>query len=130
MKCEGIIHAGLARELARLRHTDTFVISDAGLPVPADVPCIDLGYRYGQPSFADVSSAVLHEVVIEHSWVSTDIEQANPEVLAHILSLGLQPERIDHRSFKQRVHNVSFVIRTGEATKFANLLCRAGVAFG
>jgi len=130
VKRDGIIHAGLARQLARLRHTDTFVISDAGLPVAPDAPCIDLGYRYGQPSFADVSAALLAEVVVERSWVSTDIDHPNPEVLAHILGLGLSPERIAHQTFKQRARQVSFVVRTGEATKFANLLCQAGVAFG
>lgn len=37
MKRDGIIHAGLARELARLRHTDTFAICDAGLPIAAGI---------------------------------------------------------------------------------------------
>ncbi len=130
MKRTGTIHAGLARELARLRHTDTFVISDAGLPVAPGIPCIDLGYRYGQPSFADVASAVLAEVIVEASWVSTDIENANPTVLQHILDMGLTPERIDHTAFKERVQCARFVVRTGEATMYANLLCQAGVAFG
>lgn len=130
MKRTGIIHAGLARELAQLRHTDTFVISDAGLPVTPGIPCIDLGYRYGQPSFADVASALLAEVVVEASWVSADIKDANPTVLQHILGLGLTPERIDHTVFKERVQQVRFVVRTGEATMYANLLCQAGVAFG
>lgn len=130
MKRDGIIHASLARELARLRHTDTFAISDAGLPVPAGIPCIDLGYRYGQPSFADVAAAVLAEVVVEMSWVSADIQSVNPTVLRRIHELGLGPESIDHGEFKERVRHASFVVRTGEATMYANLLCRAGVAFG
>lgn len=130
MKRAGIIHAELAGALARLRHTDTFVISDAGLPAAPGVPCIDLGYRYGQASFVDVASALLPEVVVEASWVSADIDAANPAVLAHILSLGLEPVRLDHTEFKRRVLGASFVVRTGEATQFANLLCQAGVAFG
>jgi len=35
----------------------TFVISDAGLPLPWQ-PCVDLGYRYGQPGFLDVTRTV------------------------------------------------------------------------
>lgn len=130
MKRDGIIHAGLAKELARLRHTDTFVISDAGLPVPAGIPCIDLGYHYGQPPFVGVAAAVLAEVVIEASWVSADIQTVNPTVLQRIQELGLDPARIDHVEFKERVRHASFVVRTGEDSMYANLLCRAGVAFG
>ncbi|MGH3630546.1 MAG: D-ribose pyranase [Sciscionella sp.] len=130
MKRDGIIHAELARALAALRHTDTFVIADAGLPIPAGVTCIDLGYRYGQPSFVDVSATVLAEVVVEHSWMSRGVEVANPAVLAHIRGLGLQPQRIEHEAFKKQAAEAAVLIRTGEATKYANLLCRAGVAFG
>ncbi|MGH3435430.1 MAG: RbsD/FucU domain-containing protein [Sciscionella sp.] len=65
MKRDGILHAELARALAALRHTDTFVIADAGLPIPAGVTCIDLGYSYGQPSFVDVSATVL---AISTTW--------------------------------------------------------------
>lgn len=116
MKRDGIIDASLARELARLRHTDIFVISDAGLPVPSAVRCIDLGYRYGHASFVGVATALLAEVVVEASWVSADIEDANPRVLQHIHELGLTPDRIDHDEFKERVRHANFVVRTGEAT--------------
>ncbi len=127
---EGIIHAELARRLAGLRHTDTFVICDAGLPLAPTTPCIDLGYRYGQAAFADVASTVLADVVVEHSWVSQDVLSANPVVHQHLRALGLDPDPIEHEVFKSRAREVSFAVRTGEATFFANVLCRAGVAFG
>ena len=130
MKRTGIIHAELARRIAGLRHTDTFVICDAGLPLAPTTPCIDLGYRYGLASFADVTTAVLADVVVEHSWVSRDVLTVNPDVHRHLEDLGLRPEPIEHDLFKAQVRDVAFAVRTGEDTFYANVLCRAGVAFG
>jgi D-ribose pyranase len=129
MKRDGIIHAELAHRLAALRHTDTFVICDAGLPLARDTPCVDLGYRYGQATFVDVTTTVLGEVVVEHSWVSRDVIAVSPHVHQHLVDLGLQPEPIDHERFKAAVLDVAFAVRTGEDTFFANVLCRAGVPF-
>ncbi|MGH3642194.1 MAG: D-ribose pyranase [Myxococcota bacterium] len=130
MKRNGIIHAELARRIAALRHTETFVICDAGLPLGRDTPCIDLGYRYGQAPFADVATTVLGEVVIEHSWMSADVIPANPGVHRHLVQLGLEPELVEHEAFKSAVLSAAFAVRTGEDTFFANVLCRAGVPFG
>ncbi|MCX2713179.1 D-ribose pyranase [Mycolicibacterium sp. J2] len=130
MKRTGIIHAELARRIAGLRHTDTFVICDAGLPLAPTTPCIDLGYRYGQASFSDVTTAVLSEVVVEHSWVSRDVLTVSPHVHRHLEDVGLTPEPIEHELFKAQVLDVAFAVRTGEDTFYANVLCRAGVAFG
>ncbi len=130
MKRTGIIHAELARRIAGLRHTDTFVICDAGLPLAPATPCIDLGYRYGQASFTDVTTVVLADVVVEHSWVSRDVLTVSPQVHRHLQGLGLAPEPIEHELFKAQVREVAFAVRTGEDTFYANVLCRAGVAFG
>lgn len=129
MKRDGIVHAELARRIAGLRHTDTFVICDAGLPLDPQTPCIDLGYRYGRADFADVAATVLAEVVVEHSWISADMLEHNRPLHEHLLGLGLTPEPADHEWFKAQAREVSFAVRTGEATFFANVLCQAGVAF-
>lgn len=125
----GIIHAELARHLVALRHTDTFVICDSGLPLAAETPCVDLGYRYGQPRFADVVAAVLPELAIETSWISRQMIEVNQNCLASLKVHGLDPDPLEHDDFKQRVRTAKFAVRTGEATYFANVLCRAGVAF-
>ena len=43
MKTSGILHPQLVRILAEIRHKDTIVIGDAGLPVPDGVERVDLG---------------------------------------------------------------------------------------
>ena len=129
MQRTGIIHNELAGLIAGLRHTDTFVISDAGLPLAPGTPTVDLGYSYGRPPFLDVVEVVLAEVVIEHSWVTDAVRDVNPTVHSALRSFGLDPEPLDHDEFKAMVRDVKFAVRTGENTAFANVLCRAGVAF-
>ncbi|MDG5805320.1 D-ribose pyranase [Streptomyces ossamyceticus] len=125
----GIIHQELAGLIAGLRHTDTFVIRDAGLPLAPGTPVVDLGYRYGQPPFLDVVEAVLAQVVVEDSWVTDQIREVNPSVHTGLRSPGLTPEPLDHDEFKARVRAARFAVRTGEDSFFANVLCRAGVPF-
>ena len=45
----GILNSDIAKALADLGHTDTIVIGDCGLPVPAGVPKIDLALKPGTP---------------------------------------------------------------------------------
>ena len=47
----GILHPQLARVLAELRHRDTIIIGDAGLPIPKGVERVDLGWRPGDPTW-------------------------------------------------------------------------------
>ncbi|RKO62361.1 ABC-type ribose transport system, auxiliary component [Caldibacillus debilis GB1] len=53
MKKHGILNSEIAKVLADLGHTDTIVIADCGLPVPAGVKKIDLALELGKPSFLD-----------------------------------------------------------------------------
>ncbi|HWN35892.1 MAG TPA: D-ribose pyranase [Pseudonocardia sp.] len=130
MKRGGIVHSELAGLIAGLRHTETFVITDAGLPLGPDTVCVDLGYRYGEPSFLDVARTVLAEVVVEQSWVSSPVLELNAGVHAALLEMGLTPAPIDHDAFKAMARTAKFAIRTGEDTVYANVLCQAGVPFG
>ncbi len=129
MKRTGILNAQLAAALARLRHTDTFVVSDSGLPVPPEIETIDLAVVYGVPSFEVVVRAILAEIVVEAAYVSEPIAEYNPDCLALLRELYPNVEAIDHDDLKNRVSAASFVVRTGEAKPFANAVFRAGVPF-
>ncbi len=129
MKLRGIINVELARALAALRHTDTFVIADSGLAVPETVPTIDLAVVYGTPAFELVLRAVLEEVIVEAAAVSTPIAEHNPACYALVRELVPSVETMSHEALKGRVARASFVVRTGEATPFANVVLRAGVPY-
>ncbi|NIZ92812.1 D-ribose pyranase [Kineococcus rubinsiae] len=128
MRRSGLVHAELLGRLTALRHTDSFAVSDSGLPVAAGIPVVDLGVSYGVPGFAHVLGLVLAEVVVEAACVATQIER-NPAALAAVVAAGCDVERVDHEEFKRRTAACRFVVRTGEATPYANVLLRSGVPF-
>lgn len=123
MRSVGILHAELAGRINRLGHTDTFVIADCGLPVPRDVPVVDLALVFGVPRFRQVAEAVLAEVVVE----AVTIADTTPGEIRALLP-G-QPEEVSHTELKALVNSAAFVIRTGETTPFANALFHSGVPF-
>ncbi|MFI7667395.1 D-ribose pyranase [Nocardia sp. NPDC049526] len=125
MRTSGLIHAELLAALTALRHTDLFAVSDSGLPTPVGVPVIDLGISYGFPRFEPILELILGEVTVEAAWGSRDVADTNPEAAA--LLGNLNAELIDHDDFKQRIGACRFVVRTGEARPYANVLLRAGV---
>lgn len=128
MKRSGIINAPLAGHLARLGHTDLVVVADAGLPVPAHVPLVDLAIVFGLPRFTDVLDALLADIVIEHAWVS---EPADGTAAGGWIDARLDApaERIAHDDLKAMVSRAQLVIRTGEDTAYANVILRCGVPF-
>ena len=70
----GILNSDIAKVLADLGHTDTIVIGDCGLPVPAGVPKIDLALKPGTPSFLDVLTEVLKYMEVEKIHIASEME--------------------------------------------------------
>jgi D-ribose pyranase len=128
----GIINAELARLLATLRHTDRIVIADSGLPVPAaGPPTVDLAVVYGVPPFDVVLHAVIDLIVVEAAAVAEEIAEGNPACLQLIKNtVPVAPRRIPHETFKAEVAGTRAVVRTGEATPYANVILTCGVPFG
>ena len=54
MKKTGLLNPALNHMIARLGHTHTFVIADCGLPIPENIPVVDLALTFGIPRFQDV----------------------------------------------------------------------------
>lgn len=131
MKKRGILNAQLAASIAALGHKDVFMIADAGMPVPAGVPIVDLAVVGGVPTFRQVMDAVLDEACVEGFVLAEEIAEKNPELYAYITQklAGLPMEMIPHTELKQRSRNLKFVIRTGEFTPYPNIILIAGVAF-
>lgn len=131
MRSRGIINAQLARVLAELGHTDTLVIADSGLPVPPVGPeRVDLALIYGVPSFESVLRAVMDEIVVEGAVAATETTGTNPacwSLLQDVLATDIR--RVPHADFKRETERARAVIRTGEATPYANVILRCGVAF-
>lgn len=132
MKKHGILNRDIARVLAQMGHTDSIVIADCGLPIPAHVPCIDLSIRQGVPSFADVLQAVLEDFVCERALFASEAQTHNPAVVRQANALqqhGCQVQWQTHEQFKQATAQARAIIRTGEASPYANVVLYSGVIF-
>lgn len=125
----GILNSDIAKVLADLGHTDTIVIGDCGLPVPAGVPKIDLALKPGTPSFLDVLTEVLKYMEVEKIHIASEMESKNPATWQKMQELFEGKEQIlsDHEAFKAATKTAKAVIRTGEITPYANIILHAGV---
>ena len=129
MKRNGILHGDLSGHLARLGHTDTFLVVDSGFPVPPGVPVVDLRVVFGLPPFAPFLRAVLDEVVVEHAAAASELPAANPVLHDVMLERVPDLELVPHLELKQRAIGARFAVRTAEDTPYGNILLTAGVAF-
>ena len=132
MKRSSILHGELSRLVASLGHGDLLVIGDAGLPVPAGVPVVDLALKPGVPSFADTVQVILEELVVEKGIANAEQPENSPDAAAELEQLWLEElplERISHEDLKEMSANAKAIIRTGEFTAYCNLILVAGVPF-
>lgn len=131
MKKTTLLHAELSHLIATLGHGDALVISDAGLPVPPGVRCVDLAVTRDVPAFDEVLKAVLSEMQVERAEYAQEMQERSPKLAALLAQrLGDVPlEAVGHALFKQRSANARAIVRTGEFTPYANVMLFAGVVF-
>ncbi|MFN3364746.1 MULTISPECIES: D-ribose pyranase [unclassified Exiguobacterium] len=129
MKKHGILNSHLTKIFADLGHTDTVVIADCGLPIPNGVARVDLALRLGEPSFLDVLDAVEADMVIEQITVADEVFTENEPIAKALTERFDTVKTCSHEVFKREVEQAKVVIRTGEATPYANVILHAGVIF-
>lgn len=131
MKKTKLINSILSYEIARLGHTDELTVADCGLPIPDEVTRIDLALVRGVPTFIDTLEAILEEVEVEEIILAEEIKENNKEILDFIIEKfkGKKISFISHEDFKKRTFNSKAIVRTGEASPYANIILKSGVAF-
>ncbi|MFJ8235252.1 D-ribose pyranase [Ureibacillus sp. NPDC094379] len=129
MKKHGILNRELAGRFAKLGHTDRIVIADCGLPIPDGVPCVDLAYKLGEPSFLSILEVVLEDLVVEASVVAEEIKTKNESVFSELEKKLSSIEYVTHEDFKKLTKETKLIIRTGETTPYANVILQCGVIF-
>lgn len=130
MKKNGIINSEISKVLSNMRHTDLICISDLGLPYPNNVKTIDLSLRFGLPSFIDVLTEITKDMKIERIILAEEIKN-NKEVYDEILNMfeNISIEYVSHNNFKQITSDCKAIIRTGEATPYANIILQSACIF-
>ncbi|MGQ9367827.1 D-ribose pyranase [Azospirillum sp. ST 5-10] len=139
MKRATLLNAPLSAAIAGLGHTQTLVIADAGLPIPAGPQRIDLAVVAGLPSFLDVLAAAASEMMIERAVIAAEMAAANPalrraldDALAAVAAAQGRPvavEEVPHETFKRLTASAAAVVRTGECRPYANIILTSGVTF-
>ena len=139
MKKSTLLNSEISYVIANMRHTDTLVIGDAGLPVPSLVPQIDLAVMQGIPDFISVLKATLSELRIEKVTLAEEIKEASTNLHEEIIELlnnmqqqehiQIQVEYISHQAFKAKTSESKVIVRTGEFSPYANIILESGVVF-
>ena len=129
MRESGLWHPRLCDLVTGMGHTQTLVIADAGLPVPRGVETIDLLWWRGQPPLIPVLEAVLGEFVVERATIADEAKDEEFLTSLERVVAEIPIVRTSHDSLKQHCRDARAVVRTGEATPYANVILHAGVPF-
>lgn len=131
MKKEGILNPELVSAIAKIGHTQMFLIGDAGLPTPDGVDVLDLSVSRGIPSFEQVLRAVSQELVIESYIYASECSTTNPDMekTIHKILQGLPHKQVSHEEFKKLSKQARIIVRTGECSSYSNIILVAGVNF-
>jgi D-ribose pyranase len=131
LKKTGLLNQPLSSIIAGLGHGDMLVVADAGLPIPREVPRIDLALRCRVPTLMETLEMIQSELQIERVIVAQEMDTHSPhmaDALKKLLS-NCPIEQIPHSDLKKLTHQAIAVVRTGECTPFTNVILVAGVIF-
>ena len=132
MKKHGHLNRDVSRILACMGHTDSIVIADCGLPIAGGTECIDLSLTLGEPAFVRVLDSVLADFRAERAIFASEAREGNAAIMnraAVLAGEGVHVEFVMHDRLKELSRQARAVIRTGEATPFANVILYSGVIF-
>ncbi|BCM67052.1 MULTISPECIES: D-ribose pyranase [Streptomyces] len=129
MKRAGILNRHLAGALAELGHGHEVLVCDAGMPIPDGPRVVDLAFRAGVPSFAEVLEGLLAELVVEGATAAEEVRAANPAAAGLLADRFPELALVPHERLKELSAGARLIVRTGEARPYANVLLRCGVFF-
>lgn len=140
MKNGGIVNIDLLEIIARVGHRDLIVVTDRGFPFSSapHVRTVDLSIVAGLPRLMDVVRPLANELIVEGVIVADETGSENREIASEIKKAFPKiPETVvPHHEFKKTVISgtgsigrVAAQIRTGEWTRYGNVILVCGVAF-
>ncbi|HMQ52630.1 MAG TPA: D-ribose pyranase [Anaerolineae bacterium] len=121
-----ILHPELAQAVATLGHSDIFMVTDAGFPIPADAWRIDLGFYEGLPDVLDVLRVMRQEVFVEEVHFAGDILTKNKPLYAALQDIftgaGAEFKLTTHEQLvNETAYKAKFIIRSGSFNPWANI---------
>jgi D-ribose pyranase len=125
MLVNGIINPAINSLLSRVRHTDILIVSDWSFPNMAGVETIDISLVAGNPRVVDVLRAIRVNFNCGKGVMAAEFrETSSPEILRcyeEVLE-GISITWEPHTSLKLRAKGAIGIIRTGDTTRFGNII--------
>jgi len=123
-------------------HGDRIVVTDRGFPLPknSQTHIVDVGIAKNLPRVIDIVAPALKLLSVDRLILAAEVRTSNPEFVAQLERLiaeeGLKIPLvfIEHLQFKESVLQADNIpvhgfIRTGECTKYTNVIIECGVSF-
>jgi D-ribose pyranase len=121
----GILNPAVLSLIARIRHTNTLVISDWAFPYWPQIETVDISLTMGIPTVLDVLDLLQQNFKIGRIWQAEEFVACNSAdtVDRFAKSFGKIPlTREPHVDFKKRVPHAIGLIRTGDPTPYGNII--------
>ena len=125
----GILNPQVLSLLARVRHTNTLVITDRGFPSWPGMEIIDLSLVDDVPTVLQVLRALQPNFEIARAFMAEEFPASNPPACRSAIeqALGGAPVLFEpHDAFKKRVPGAVGLIRTGDTLQYANMILVSG----
>ena len=131
MKKIGVLNRDISEVIASMGHGDMLVVSDAGLAIPSTARRIDVAIKPGLPSLIETAKVINQELKVEQIIVPIMMETACPNILKELRDLfgDVKLDKLSIEQYKQLAWASKAIIRTGECTRYANVILVSGVIF-
>jgi len=123
---EGILNPHILDLLARVRHTNTIVITDQGFPYWPTIETVDISLCDDIPKVSDVLKLILPRYQFGKAFMAEEFKNNNsPEKIKVVenllgdIAITFEPHE---GKFKKRVPNAIGLIRTGDTVPYANII--------
>lgn len=121
----GILNPDLLSLLARIRHTNTLVIADWAFPYWPELEEVDLALTIGVPTVLQVLDLIRPNFKIGEVFMAEEFQANNPKKLKDAFGKSLDGLKVTfepHLAFKKRVPGAIGLVRTGDPTKYGNMI--------
>ena len=125
---EGILNPHILDLLARIRHTNTLVISDWAFPYWPQIETVDISLSAGIPTILQVLDLLKPNFKVGHIWQAQEFLSTNPDEKIAAFDetfagfSGAEIARLPHIQFKALVPNAIGLIRTGDSSAYGNVI--------
>ena len=121
----GILNPHILSLLARVRHTNTIVISDRGFPFWPQIETVDISLCDNIPGVLDVLRVLRSNFTVGKAWMAQEFLRENDKKTQTAFAEAFKGVAVAHEprvDFKKRVPHAIGLLRTGETIQYANMI--------